>query len=241
VRRLLLLSGMVLAGVLAVAPGAQASSGAAAKCNGTTSGKTIKGDVVVPSGAACQLINSTVRGDVKVRGGGYFQLTHSIVRGDVTGKRSETIFIEEGSAVKGDVDTDHTSQVFLFDSSVSGSVTIERTDDKVNVCGMTVRKNIQIEHSGRDILVGDPLALDCAGNLVKRGNVEVEDNFTDVELVVRGNTIRQGGLDVKRNGGPSGKFVSSNVGGDRLACSGNSNPFTALGNTGWNKRSGQCA
>ena len=238
-RRLLLLSGMLLAGVLAVAPAAQASS--SSKCNGTTSGKTIKGDLVVPSGAVCQLINSTVRGDVTVRGGGFFQATHSTVRGDVKSKRSQTLFIESGSTVKGDVEADRTSQVFLFDSSISGSIAVERADDKVNICGMTVRKDIGVEHSGRDILVGDPLAIDCAGNLVKRGNVSVEDNFTDVELVIRGNTIKRGDLEVKRNGGPARKFVSSNVGGDRLACSGNSNPFTDLSNTGWNKRSGQCA
>ena len=238
-RRLLLLSGMVLAGVLAVAPAAQASSGS--KCNGTTSGKTIKGNVVVPSGAACQLINSTVRGDVKVRAGGYFQATHSTVRGDVKGKRSLTIFIENGSTVKGDVDADRTSQVFLFDSKVGGSIAVERADEKVDVCGMTVRRNIHVEHSGRDILVGDPLAVGCAGNLVKRGNIEVEDNFTDVELVVRGNTIKRGDLEVKRNSGPSGKFIESNIGGDVLACKGNSSPFTALGNSGWDKRTGQCA
>ena len=237
-RRLLLLSGMLLAGVLAVAPAAQASSGKT--CDGTTSGKTIKGDVVVPAGAACQLINTTVRGDVKVRGGGYFQATNSIVRGDVKGKRSETIFIEGGSIVKGDVEADRTSQVFLFDSAVSGSIAVDRADDKVDICGMTVRKNIHVERSGRDILVGDPLAVGCAGNLVKRGDVEVEDNITDVELVIRGNTIKRGDLDVKRNGGPAAKFVASNVGGDRLACSGNSNPFTDSANTGWNKRSGQC-
>jgi hypothetical protein len=242
VRRLLLLSGMVLAGVLAVAPCAQASSdGTAAECNGTASGMTIRGDLVVPSGASCQLINSNVRGDVKVRGGGYFQATNTTVRGDVKSKRSQTIFIEGGSTVKGNVDTDRTSQVFLFDSTVGGWIGIQRADDKVNVCGMTVQGYIDVEHSGRDILVGDPLAVGCAGNLVKRGNIEVEDNSTDVELVVRGNTIKKGDLEVKRNGGPSGKFVENNIGGDVLACKGNDSPFTALGNTGWNKRSGQCA
>ena len=240
-KRLLLLPGVILAGVLAFAPGAQASSDAAAKCNGAASGKTIRGDLVVPSGASCQLINSTVRGDVKVRGGGYFQATHTTVRGDVKGKRSQTIFIEDGSTVKGNVDTERTSQVFLFDSTVGGRVGIDRTDDKVNVCGMTVRGYIKVEHSARDILIGDPLAVGCAGNLVRRGNVEVEDNLTDVELVVRGNTIRKGDLEVKRNGGPSGKFVESNIGGDLLVCRGNASPFSALGNTGWNKRSGQCS
>jgi hypothetical protein len=104
-----------------------------------------------------------------------------------------------------------------------------------------VQGNINVERSGRDILVGDPLADGCPGNVVKRGDIEVEDNFTDVELVVRGNNIWRGDLDVKRNEGPSAKFVQNNEGGGRLDCRGNDAPFTASGNTGWDRMKGQCA
>ena len=105
---------------------------------------------------------------------------------------------------------------------------------------MTVQGSIEVERSARDILIGDPQAVDCAGNLVKRGDISVEDNFTDVELVVRGNRS-SGGPQVKRNAGPADKFVQDNVVGDILSCKGNSTPFTASGNTGWNKAFGQCA
>jgi hypothetical protein len=242
VKRLLLLSGMILTGVLAIAPGAQASKkNAAAKCSGTATGRTIRGDLVVPRGGSCRLIDSTVRGDVKVRGDGYFQATDTTLRGDVKGKRAQTIFIEGGSTVKGNVEADRTSQVFLFESTIGGWIEISRADDRVNVCGMRVQRYIEVKQSGRDILIGDPLAVGCAGNLVKRGNIEVEGNFTDVELVIRGNTIKKGDLEVKRNSGPSGTFVEGNVGGDVLTCRGNDAPFTASGNTGWNKKSGQCS
>jgi hypothetical protein len=240
VKRLLLLSGMILAGVLATASSAQARSDAA-ECNGTATGITIKGDLSVPSGGACRLIDSTVRGDVKVRGGAYFQATNTTVRGNVRGKRAQTIFIEGGSTVKGNVKADRTSQVFLFDSTIRGWIGISRADATVNVCGMTVQGYIEVERSGRDILIGDPLAVGCAGNLVKRGNIEVKDNFTDVELVIRGNTIKRGDLEVKRNSGRSGKFVEGNIGGNVLICKGNDTPFTASGNTGWDKKSGQCS
>ena len=239
-KRLLLLSGLVLTGVLAMASGAQAHDDGA-ECNGTATGLTIKGDLSVPSGGSCQLIDSVVRGDVKVRGGGYFQATNTTVRGDVKAKRAQTIFIEGGSTVKGNVEADRTSQIFLFASTVAGGIDVSRADDRVNVCGMTVQGDIDVERSGRDILIGDPHAVDCAGNVVKRGDISVEDNFTDVELVVSGNTIKKGDLEVKRNSGPSGKFVQDNVGGDRLSCSGNSPLFTASGNTGWHKKSGQCS
>ena len=239
-RRLLVLSGLVLTGLLAMASAAQAHDDAV-DCDGTATGLTIRGDLSVPSGGACQLINSTVRGDVKVRGGGYFQATNTTVRGDLRAKGAETIFLEGGSSVKGNVTADRTSQVFLFASTIGGNIDVRHADDKVNVCGVTVQGGIDVERSGRDILIGDPLALDCAGNVVKRGDIEVEDNYTDVELVIRGNTLYRGDMDVKRNAGPSAKFVEDNEGGDDLVCKGNETPFTASGNTGWDKKIGQCA
>jgi hypothetical protein len=240
VKRLLVLSGLVLTGMLAMTSIAQARDDAA-DCDGTASGLTIRGDLNVPAGGSCQLINSTVRGDVKVRGGGYFQASNTTVRGDVKAKRSQTVFIEGGSTVKGNVEADRTSQVFLFESTVDGNIDVSRADDKVNVCGITVQGGIEVEKSGRDILVGDPLATDCAGNLVKRGDIEVLDNDTDVELVVRGNTIKRGDLEVRRNTGSSDKIIDANIGGDDLICKGNVAPFTASGNTGWDKKLGQCA
>ena len=85
-----------------------------------------------------------------------------------------------------------------------------------------------------DILIGDPQADDCAGNLVKKGNVHVRNNVTDVELVVRGNRIR-GNLRVSGNTGPSDKFVQGNTGGKKLVCVDNSAPIDCSGNTGWRK------
>jgi hypothetical protein len=238
-RRLLGLSAMVLTGMLAAAsPGA--ANARTVVCDDVVTGLTVRGDVTVPAGGSCRLVNSTVRGDVKVRRDGYFQATNTTVRGDVSGKRAQTIFLEGGSAVRGDVEGDRTAQVFVFASRVGGEIDIVRATSKVNVCGNTVRGSIEVEKSGPDILVGDPLALDCPGNVVKRGDIEVQDNVTDVELVIRGNTINRGNLEVRRNAGPSGKFVEDNKGGVKLDCRGNSQPFKASGNNGWRKRQGQC-
>jgi hypothetical protein len=237
-RGLLVLSGMVLTGMLAAASPAAADRALA--CQDEMTAVTVRGDLTVPAGGACHLVDSTVRGDVKVRKGGFFQATNTAVRGDVRGKRARTIFVEGGSAVRGDVEGDRTAQVFVFASRIGGEIDIVRATKKVNVCGNTVRGSIEVEKSGPDILVGDPLAIDCPGNVVKRGDIEVQDNFTDVELVIRGNTISRGTLEVKRNAGPSGKFVEDNKGGAKLDCRGNSQPFQASGNTGWRKKAGQC-
>src|SRR3954452_25210885 len=114
----------------------------AADCNGSATGLSIKGDLNVPSGAACQLINSTVRGDVKVRSDGYFQATNTTVRGDVKGKKAQTLFVEGGSTVKGDLQGDRTAQVFVFASTIGGEIDVTRATDKIHVCGNTVSGDI---------------------------------------------------------------------------------------------------
>jgi hypothetical protein len=240
VRRLPALSGVVLIALLAIAPGADARR--AAQCNRTVTGVTVKGDMVVPAGGACRLKRVTVRGDLTVRAGGFVHATHTTVRGDARGRRAETLFFDGGSRVKGNVVGDSTAQVFVFASTVGGRIDVRQASGKVNVCGNTVRGDIHIsKRSGPDILVGDPLAIDCPGNLVKRGDIVLEDNATDVELVVRGNTLVRGDLEIRRNGGPSAKIVQSNKGKGRLLCMGNAMPFAAAANSGWANLLGQCA
>jgi hypothetical protein len=238
-RRLLVLSGIVLAGMLATVSPAAAGERALV-CDEIVTGLTIRGDVAVPAGGACTLVKSTVRGDVKVRKGGYFQATNTAIRGDVRARGAQTVFLEGGSAVRGDVIGDRTAQVFVFASRVGGEIDVTRATSKVNICGNTVRGSIEVVKSGPDILVGDPLAVDCPGNVVKKGDIEVEDNFTDIEFVIRGNTIKRGNLEVRRNAGPSDKVIRDNKGGNRLDCRSSGPSFTASGNTGWRKKSGQC-
>jgi len=105
--------------------------------------------------------------------------------------------------------------VFLFDSAVGEDVQVEDTSGTVNVCGVQVTDDIQVEDSGRDILVGDTLG-GCGGNTVG------DD------------------LEVNRNSGPVEKFVQDNTGGDELECERNEDPFTASGNTGFREIEDQC-
>jgi hypothetical protein len=110
----------------------------------------------------------------------------------------------------------------------------------VHICGNTLdRGDIRVSDSGRDILIGDPEAVDCAGNTLEDGEIHAEDNFTDVEFVIRGNTVDDD-LHVFDNEGPADKFVEDNVGGDELSCRGNEDDFSASGNTGWDEKRGQC-
>jgi hypothetical protein len=222
------------------------------QCSGVSKGKTYD-DVTVPRGAACTLIDSTVRGNVRALKGAYFQATRTAVRGDVEGRQVQTIFIDTGSRVSGSVEADRAVQFFVFNSTVGEDIEPERTRETVQICGNTVRRgNIEVRTSGpdksvppgqrpgTDILVGDPLADGCRGNVVKRGDIVVTRNFADIEFVLRGNTVRKGDLHVSRNNGPAPKLVQGNTGGGRLTCRGNS-LLTASGNSRWGRKLGQCA
>lgn len=239
-RRVPALSGLILIALLAIAPAADARRDL--RCNRTLSGRIVKGDLVVPAGGVCRLKRVTVRGDVAVRAGGFLQATRTTVRGNTGARRALTLFFDGGSRVDGDVVGDSTGQVFVFASTVGGRIDVRHASGKVNICGNTVMGDIHISRrSGPDILVGDPLAIDCPGNVVRRGDIVLEDNSTDVELVVGGNILRRGDLVLRRNGGPSAKTVQENTGRARLFCMGNAAPFSASENTGWASAIGQCA
>jgi hypothetical protein len=197
-------------------------------------------NVRVPTGGACTLIDSNVAGNVTAAEGAYFQATRTTVSGTVHGSAAQTVFVDGGSRV-GAVRGRNTIQVFVFDSSVTGGIDVAGTSDVVEICGTTVsRGSILVTRSGRNIRVGDPRAVECEPNVVRRGNLVVRGNFTDVEFVIRGNRVRRGDLEVLGNTGPARKYVEGNVGGVLLRCRGNRRPFRARRNPGWNARRGQC-
>jgi hypothetical protein len=237
--KLLACTAVALVALLSAASTALAQN-RAFRCDGTFTGVTIGSDVVVPSNGACTLLNSTVVGEVEAQKDAYFQATNTSIRGAVGGWGAQTVFIDTGSTVGGAIETDNAAQVFVFNSTVKGTIDIYRTSDTVDICGNTVKAGISVARSGRDILVGDPLAIDCAGNNV-RGDVLVGNNDTDVELVVRGNTITKGSLYVLYNTGTSDKFVQGNTGGKTLRCKGNGAPFVGAPNPGFQQYQGGCS
>jgi hypothetical protein len=197
-------------------------------------------DVNVPAGQSCVLVDSSVRNDVRVREGSFFQATNTDIGGDVLSRDSQTVFVEAGSGIGGRIETRNTAQVFVFGSFIGDEIDIYGASDVTNVCGNRVRWDIEVTASQQDILVGDPQAVDCAGNRVLRGDIEVEKNNTDVELVVAGNRIVRGDLEVLKNKGTSEKRVSDNRGGDTIVCRDNVSPFTVANNTNFDDTEGQC-
>jgi hypothetical protein len=211
------------------------------ECDGVYEGGTFQ-KVTVPRYGACTLIDSVVTGDVHVLKGAFFQSTGATIRGHLEGRGAQTIFLDTGSVVRGHVRTRSTIQVYLFFSTVVRSIEIDRASDAVQICANRVSKgSIEVTRSGTEIRVGDPLTEDCPGNIVRKGDVSLTRNFTDVEFVVRGNTISSGDLTVYKNTGPVPKFVQNNTGGNVLRCARMSSPFSMSGNSSWVTLTGQCA
>ena len=77
--------------------------------------------------------------------------------------------------------------------------------------------------------------------MVKRGDIKVARNFTDIEFVIRGNLIKRGDLQVVRNTGPVPKLIEDNTGGERLLCRDNTAPLSTVENKSWEHKLGQCA
>ena len=141
----------------------------------------------------------------------------------------------------GNVDADKTAQIFLFDGGVSGDVeaqdNIEPGFGRVLVCGMNVGGDVRVHRMGTDILIGDPEG-ECGANTIG-GYVSVTENFTEVELIVRGNAITKD-LTVWKNEGPSEKEVQSNS-GHEIWCEDNAEPFEGNPNPGFTQHKGQCS
>ena len=208
------------------------------QCTGELAGVVAR-NVTVPAGGSCVLRNSTVTGHVSAPTASYFQALHTGIGGDVVGTGAQTVFLDRGSSVRGSVRVSGVAQVFVFHARIRKSVKIDRTTDQVYVCGSTVeRGHVKVTHSARDIVIGDPGTGGCAGNLVRRGNMSVLWNSTDVQLVVSGNRFPKGNLLVAANTGPSRKVVRRNSGGGHIACQANAGRFRASGNRRW--KSGAC-
>jgi len=234
--RLGVVSSMLLL-VLVVAP-SSANAAQDVQCSGELTAVTVR-NVTVPAGGSCTLHNSNVKGRVVASSASYFQATHTRISGDVAATDAQTLFVEKGSTVGGSVRASRVAQVFLFASRVRKNVLVDGATDQVFICDSNIELgSIQVIRSARDILIGGLPTGGCGGNSVRRGNMAVLWNSTDVQLVISGNRFPRGNLIVSGNTGPSEKIVQGNFGGRRIACRANAGQFRASNNRRW--KSGAC-
>jgi hypothetical protein len=127
VRRMLCLAGLVCsAAVLALAPAASAGN---VTCDGVLSGP-ISGNVVVPTGADCELQFAEVSGNVIAQTGATVSVLGSTVGGNYTCNECEQSHLQT-STVNGNYHVTHEKQYSVItDSTIGGNLQINdsRTD-----------------------------------------------------------------------------------------------------------------
>jgi hypothetical protein len=222
-RRLGLLAivvGVVVAASLAVSPLRVAAKGGDYHCNNQTlTAMTISGNLVVPSGAFCDLVGSTVTGNATVEPTGAATLqsnagllldSASSIGGDVQVQKNGQFAEYNGSSVGGDVQCNQCGVADAQDSSIGGSLHDNGISQGAFILNDSIGGDLQIDH----------------GVTVSGGPFDIQTNTIGGNLMFNHNT------------GTS--TITNNHISKTLACDGNQPPPTGGGNTAAQKK-GQCA
>lgn len=181
-RRWRWLSIVVIANLAAVGlVAAPSQARGASLCSGTAENFTIRGDLVVPAGASCLLINTTVTGEVEVRTGANLSLESSTVRGDLT--VLDNGFMDSiGSTLRGDVRLRD-----AFGGVLEGSELRDRVDVRTAgflVTDRSTHRGDVVSRSGQTVVLSSRISGDLrtSGDLL----TDVEDSVITGELRVSG-------------------------------------------------------
>jgi hypothetical protein len=237
-------------------------------CSGTAEGFTIAGDLAVPAGASCTLIDSTVRGNVVVRDDANLSLEGSTVRGNLTVRTNgfvgaldsrvvgvTTLREAFGAAIEqselGGVNALN-SGFFFTDGTTHGRVT-SNTSQTVILSGWVsgdVRTTLDLLTDVQDTVVTGALTVDQAelGSVVCRseidGNVALRGSG---DLIQLGDSAPVAGCEFNVFGGAltladntAEIRVSDNVIRGNLACTGNEMVPTGSNNRLRGAEVGQC-
>jgi hypothetical protein len=244
-----LVAALVVLGLVAAAPTAQAAS---RQCIGVIGPETVRGDVVVPAGAECTLAGTRVRGSVQVREGARLFTQEADIDGSVRGSTDSTIDLDGGS-VNGSVESRSGDVLNLFSVAVDGQVragggqtqvfgdglevggTLEaRGVEFFDLLNSTVNGNFYV----RDTLQGSRL---CANTL--NGNAEFTGNLALLTIgsldpiECAGNRVN-GTVKVEHN--EADTEISDNEIGGNLSCFDNDPPPRGGGNRVRGNKEGQC-
>jgi hypothetical protein len=172
------------------------------------------GNVTVPPGAFCFLMNSVVHGNVKALQDSRLLMNQDEVHGNVEGDKAD--------------------QVQVFASTVGGSIVAKEavaSDAVVFIERTQVRENIIVEK-----LAGPFLIVDASTTEV--GNIQITENVVERLFFVRINNVAQN-LQVFKNTGPAMKQVLGNIVSQSIQCFENDPPLLGGPNTA-PKKEGQC-
>jgi hypothetical protein len=146
---------------------------AATTCTSTFAGVTIQGNLTVPDGFRCLLIDSTVTGNVTLGQSATFESYGTTIAGNLRGDGALTVSLEAGTVVKGNVTVSGTIDLlFIGGIRVNGDVTLtgNATPSTINIRESTIGGNLTF--SGNTSNFGAPFIQDntIGGNLRCEGN-----------------------------------------------------------------------
>ena len=198
-------NGVVVRGV-SFTPGTNASVSGNVNCTGSTySGTTISGNVTVPSGSGCTLVDATVDGNVQVQNGGSLLDTASNIQGNLQTNSAASVDVD-GGTVRGNLQVQQTT----------GSPAVGNASSANDLCGATVNGNVQVQNNAADAPFDIGSAPDCTTPLSVGGNLQVQNNAGTVTIGPAengsGNAV-QGNIQVNNNTG-GGALADNSAGGN---------------------------
>jgi hypothetical protein len=153
-------------------------------CNGVYTG-AFNGNVNVSAGQSCTFQNGIIIGSVQTNGGN---------------------LVLSGTVVVGNVQINGASAFSIGSSStVNGTVQVQNLPPATSVnqiCGSTVRGNLQFDHNGASVQIGSASQAGCAGNVVG-GTLEAQNNTASVFIF---NNVIGANLTDNNNSGKSQIF-----------------------------------
>jgi hypothetical protein len=240
-------------------------------CSGTAEGFTIAGDLAVPAGASCTLIDSTVRGNVVVRDDANLSLEGATIRGNLTVRTNGFVATLDSSVggvtalreafgaavelseLRGGVNALN-SGFFFSDGTTHGVRVVSDTSQTVILSGVVsgeVRTTLDLLTDLRDSVVTGGLTVDQAelGSVICEseidGNAAVRGSG---DLVQIGDSAPVAGCAFNVFGGSltladntAEIRVSDNVIRGNLDCTGNATSPTGSNNRIRGEATGQCA
>jgi hypothetical protein len=267
-RRGMLVGALVALGLLA---GGTAAQAAERQCVGAIGPETVRGDLVVPPGATCDLAGTRVRGSVYVREGAELVAEQAEVRGSIEAERDAfvdlvatsvggtlalrdtfAVFVEGGS-IAGNLESRGDTFLVLTFASIGGNVKVAGGTASVIADGLEVNGTLEAVGLG----FFDLFDSTVNGNFYVRGAVEgaflCGSTFNgDAEFTENRTVLTIGSLSSSCDGNTmngnlkvernqADSEISDNDVGGNLTCFDNAPPPTGGGNRVHGNREGQCA
>ena len=214
-------NGTVIRGV-SFTPGTGTGTSGNVTCAGDTYNDTsIGGNVTVPSGSTCTLVDAQVDGNVQVRSGGTLIDNASTIHGNLQANGAAGLEVQ-GGIISGNFQVNGTT----------GRPAIADASTANDLCGAKVGGNVQVQSNSAQSPFDIGASPDCTAPLSIGGNLQVQDNAGRVAIgpATNGNgNVVQGNIQVQNNTG--GGSVMDNFAGGNCELGGDAPGISGSGNT----------